>query len=97
MCAWGEALKGASLAGSGTLGSMIGARGCVIRPTTPEAGALADFYIVVVWQGIAPSNEPPANSLATTCFSGSGRGFGEGLRRGLTLRVLVPQLASTSP
>lgn len=97
LCAWGEALKGASLAGSGTLGGMIGARGCVIRPDTPQAGALADFYIVVVWQGIAPSNEPPASSLASACFSGTGRGFGDGLRRGLTLRVLVPQLASTSP
>lgn len=97
MCSWGEALQGASLAGSSTLGGMIGARGCVIRPASPQAGALADFYVVVVWQGIAPSNEPPATSLASTCFSGTGLGFADGLRRGLTLRVLVPKLASTSP
>ena len=97
MCAWGDALRGASLAGTSTLGGMIGARGCVIRPATPQAGALADFYVVVVWQGIAPSNEPPATSLASTCFSGGGQGFADGLRRGLTLRVLVPQLAATTP
>ena len=97
MCAWGEALRGASLAGTNTLGGMIGARGCVIRPASPQAGALADFYVVVVWQGISPSNEPPAASLASTCFSGNGLGFGDGLRRGLALRVLVPQLASTTP
>ena len=97
ICAWGDALRGASLAGSGTLGGMVGARGCVIRPASPQAGALADFYVAVVWQGIAPSNEPPANSMAATCFSGGGLGFGDGLRRGLSLRVLVPQLASTSP
>lgn len=51
LCLWGQALKGAAETSAGSqVGAMIGARGCLINVNPPTDFALADFFIVVVWQ-----------------------------------------------
>lgn len=95
-CQWGQALEGAAeqaVAASGpvNIGAMLGARGCLMRVEPPTQDALADFYIVVVWQGVVAGTEPPDAAPAGRCAADTD--FGAGLRRGLSLRVLVPDLA----
>lgn len=90
-CSWGSDLRGvAEKEGANAVGAMVGARGCVIRVNPPSSNALADFYVVIVWQGIVERAEPAANSPAGQCASGVN--FGTGLRRGVSFRVLVPDL-----
>jgi type IV pilus assembly protein PilV len=90
-CEWAKQLLGSSAQeGATNVGAMIGARGCLIRMEPPENNALADFYIVIVWQGVARGSEPPDASPATRCANGVD--FGDGLRRGMSVRVLVPNL-----
>lgn len=90
-CTWGADLQGvAAKEGSSAVGSMLGARGCIIQLNPPQQNALADLYVVVVWQGVGKSSEPFADSPAGQCASGVN--FGEGLRRGISVRVLVPDL-----
>ena len=95
MCQWGQALQGAAAQeGTTKVGAMIGARGCLIRVDPPEGNALADIYITVVWEGKSPSAEPAANSAAAKCASDVT--FGTKLRRGISVRVLVPNLIKES-
>lgn len=96
LCAWGNALTGAlEVDGSGSaVGAMIGARGCLIRPTTPEVNALADLYVVIVWQGITEGVALPAGALTSLCAADD---IPVNLRRGVVLRVLLPRLLSTLP
>ena len=94
-CSWGLDLQGvAEKEGSTAVGAMLGARGCIIRFEHAQQNALADLYIVVVWQGIAKRAEPLADSAMAACASGVD--FGTGLRRGVSVRVLVPDLQKTS-
>ncbi|MEN9544001.1 MAG: type pilus assembly protein PilV [Pseudomonadota bacterium] len=94
-CQWGELLlgKGETL-GSGAalteVGAMIGARGCVIASSAPTDGAVGEYFVVVVWQGLQPSVDPASGSPAATCASTVN--YGSGLRRGVVTRVLVPKL-----
>lgn len=95
MCQWGQALQGAAaLEGSSKVGAMIGARGCLIRVDPAEGNALADIYVTVVWQGKSKSAEPDPDSSAGKCASDVD--FGVGLRRGVSVRVLVPNLTKSS-
>lgn len=91
-CQWGRALSGA--ADGSTAGTMVGARGCVMRVVPANAGAIADVYVVVVWQGTSPGSEPPVDSPAGECANAGATpaGFGAGLRRGVSVRVLMPDL-----
>jgi type IV pilus assembly protein PilV len=95
LCEWGTALQGAAMKeAGGNVAAMVGARGCLVRLEPPQSGALADYYIVVVWQGIVPGAEPPDDSPAgkNGCAPNSVVQFGAGLRRGISMRVLVPNL-----
>ena len=97
MCQWAQALQGsASLDGSTKVGAMVGARGCLIRVEPPENNAVADIYITIVWQGKSPGAEPNADSPAGKNFCAKDVDFGTGLRRGITVRVLVPNLTKTT-
>jgi type IV pilus assembly protein PilV len=87
-CTWGRTLQGA--ADGSSVGVVAGARGCLMRVVPANASALADVYIVVVWQGTDPSSEPPAASPAGQCASGID--FGAGRKRGVSMRVLIPDL-----
>jgi type IV pilus assembly protein PilV len=90
-CAWGRDLQGAAMTDSaGPVGAMVGARGCLIRVEPPQQNALADLYVVIVWQGIEQRNDPAADSPAGRCASDVD--FGPGQRRGISMRVLVPDL-----
>jgi type IV pilus assembly protein PilV len=90
-CIWGRDLQGvAEKEGGNAVGAMVGARGCIIRMEPPQLNALADLYIVVVWQGVGKRAEPLAGSAAAECASNVA--FGTGLRRGVSIRVLVPDL-----
>ena len=90
-CAWGRDLQGAAVRDStGAIGAMVGARGCLIRVEPPQQNALADLYVVIVWQGIEPRTDPAAGSPAARCASDID--FGPGQRRGISVRVLVPDL-----
>jgi type IV pilus assembly protein PilV len=90
-CQWALQLIGsAAQEGATNVGAMIGARGCLLRMNPPENNAVADFYIVVVWQGITKGSEPPADSPSGQCASDVA--YGVGLRRGMSVRVLVPHL-----
>ncbi len=91
LCSWAQDLQGvAEKDGARAVGAMVGARGCVIRVNPPQQNALADFYVVIVWEGMVPRAEPAADSPAGRCASAVD--FGAGLRRGVSLRVLVPDL-----
>ena len=95
-CSWGRDLQGvAQKEGDNAVGAMVGARGCVMQVNPPNLNALADLYIVVVWQGIGVRAEPPADSPSGECASDVN--FGSGLRRGLSVRVLVPDLKKSTP
>lgn len=96
LCEWSRSLEGAAaVEGGSKVGAMIGARGCLIRVEPPQANALADVFLVVVWQGLQAGAEPPADSPAGANSCASGVDFGAGLRRGISLRVLVPDLKLT--
>ena len=95
-CQWAQALLGAAATdGSGNVGAMLGARGCLIRIEPPQANALADFYVAIVWQGVAAGAEPPDDAPAGKNFCASDVDFGAGLRRGVSTRVMVPDLVKT--
>jgi type IV pilus assembly protein PilV len=94
-CEWAQALLGvAAKDGASNVGAMIGARGCVIRVEPPNNNALADLYVVVVWQALRPGTEPPAGTPASDCSSAEP--FGAGLRRGVSVRVMVPDLSKAT-
>lgn len=91
LCLWGQALKGAAETSAGSqVGAMIGARGCLINVIPPTDFALADFFIVVVWQGLTPTADPDAGTPAALCASGVN--FGTDLRRAVVTRVMIPKL-----
>ena len=84
-------LQGVAMSDSaGAIGAMVGARGCLIRIEPPQQNALADLYVVIVWQGIETRTDPAADSPAGRCASDVD--FGTGQRRGISMRVLVPDL-----
>lgn len=93
LCKWGQLLRGsAAKEGTTEVGAMIGARGCLIRVNPPQLGAVADIFVVVVWQGLAAGNDPPDDALTGKNHCANSVDFGTGLRRGIALRVLVPDL-----
>ena len=92
LCAWSASLVGATESIGGTCnvstgqncaGSMIDARGCITNPAT-------DVYLIqVVWQGLSPTDAPPAS---VACGSGS---YGaEEQRRAVTSVVQIGNLAA---
>jgi type IV pilus assembly protein PilV len=91
VCTWGQELLGSSVKeGANSIGAMVGARGCLVPVVPPQQNALADVYVVVVWQGIEARAEPPAASATGRCASAVD--YGPGLRRGVSVRVMVPDL-----
>lgn len=92
LCQWSEALVGASeqLSDGRDAGAMTGGRGCVLARAAPADNAVSEFFVVVVWQGFTATRDPEANTPAVACAAGAN--YGSGLRRAVTLRVLVPKL-----
>ncbi|HET9646331.1 MAG TPA: type IV pilus modification protein PilV [Burkholderiaceae bacterium] len=99
VCQWGLALQGSNeKEGASNVGAMIGARGCLLSNDTSLSGALADFYVVVVWQATSAGTEPSGMVSGEPASPGSqcasAFAFGSGLRRAVTVRVMVPNLVS---
>ncbi|WP_140632784.1 type IV pilus modification protein PilV [Methylibium rhizosphaerae] len=94
VCQWSDVLLGAaetlSAAPATQVGAMIGARGCVMALPAPTNSAVSEFFVVVVWQGLNPSEGPDDGTPAAVCAQDVD--FGRGLRRYATARVLVPKL-----
>jgi type IV pilus assembly protein PilV len=91
VCSWGRDLQGvADIDDGNAVGAMVGARGCLMQVNPPQLNALADLYVVIVWQGISSRTEPADDSPAAQCAAGVD--FGSGMRRGVSVRVLVPDL-----
>jgi type IV pilus assembly protein PilV len=95
MCQWALAVQGASEGTSA--GAVLGARGCLMRMDTTTSGAIADFYIVAVWRGVTVGAEPLGTQAGETATPASkcasAVSFGTGLRRGVSVRVMVPALS----
>lgn len=90
-CQWALAVTGAAETVAGSkAGAMLGARGCIISVAPSQLNALAEFYLVVVWQGLVATADPDAGSHAANCASSIA--FGSGLRRATVTRVLIPKL-----
>jgi len=80
LCAWNDALLGASeTSGGGNVGAMIGARGCITTPATHT------YLIQIVWQGLTPSAAPPS----TVACGATLYGANDDLRRAVTTVVQV--------
>lgn len=100
-CLWGQALQGAAVKeGLNNVGAMVGARGCLLRVEPANNNALADIYVVIVWQALKAGTEPlgmvagEEASAASQCASAVA--FGTGLRRGVSVRLMVPNLTKLS-
>lgn len=85
VCVWSQALKGASTKqGSLSVGSMIGARGC-IETVSGSATSQQVVRVTVVWQGLSPTVAP-----ASTCGKDS---YGDDrLRRAVSVDVTLAYL-----
>ncbi|MFZ3155337.1 type IV pilus modification protein PilV [Pseudomonas sp.] len=83
---WNEALRGVGISGSGgtSLGSMIGARGC-IENISGGGTAPRVIRITVAWQGMTPTAAP-----AQTC--GQNQFGDDSLRRAISLDVTLAYL-----
>ena len=92
-CAWSAALIGAAettgtcdiSTGANCVGAMIGARGCI-----SELDAATKIYLIeVAWQGLSPTDAPPAS---VTC--GANEYGAEEFRRAITTVVQIGDLGT---
>jgi type IV pilus assembly protein PilV len=89
LCEWNNALLGASeSSGGGSVGAMIGARGCI---TNTVATMPYEFVVAVAWQGLTPTSTP----TVSTCGQGS-YGANDAYRRVLATRVVFSCLQNAS-
>lgn len=93
LCDWSMALKGAAeLRAGARTGAMLGARGCLIRVNPVSvSGAIAEFHVVVVWQGLSHTADPEPGSPGAACAADVN--FGTGLRRSAVTHLLLPSLS----
>lgn len=90
LCLWDQALRGIAEKIQGNdVGAMLGARGCILKTENPTS-AEADYFVVIVWQGISPTFDPPDETPGSACAPD--QDFGAGLRRAIVTRVLIPKL-----
>jgi len=81
LCEWNNLLAGAAATSGGArMGSMIGARGCIVNDV---AVMPRRFTVAVVWQGMTPTVAPGG----TTC--GSGQYGDDRKRRAIVAKIVV--------
>lgn len=85
---WCNALMGAAetaQSGAVSVGTMIGARGCITQLSIPASGVATQYVIAVAWQGLSKT-AAPSNSC------GSGQYGDDAMRRVVALPVNVADL-----
>lgn len=92
VCEWSEAMRGtAETTDAGvSIAAPMGMRGCIIAVDSEVPGALQEFFVVGVWQGLTPTGDPLDDTPGAVCASGVN--FGTGLRRSFATRILVPDI-----
>ncbi|ANQ85342.1 type 4 fimbrial biogenesis relatedtransmembrane protein [Azoarcus olearius] len=92
ICEWSEAMRGgAETTDAGvSIAAPIGMRGCILAVDAEVPGALQEFFVVGVWQGLTPTADPPDDTPGALCASDVE--FGAGLRRSFATRILVPDI-----
>lgn len=94
LCEWGNAMDGAGeKKGAANIGAPIGMRGCLIS-IPPTNGALGEFFVVGVWQGLLSTASPPANTPGAQCDPNADFGAAN-RRRAIVTRVLIPKQEGT--
>lgn len=98
VCEWSLALRGqGELKNGQEVGAIPGARGCLITPADPAPNSVAEFFVVVVWRGLAPGPVPPTASPGALCADG--QDFGDTgskettYKRSVSTRVVIPKFA----
>lgn len=86
LCVWSQALKGATVKqGTQSVGSMIGARGC-LETVSGSATSQQVIRVTVVWQGLSPI-VAPASACGKDIYGGDDR-----LRRAVSVDVTLAYL-----
>lgn len=99
ICEWSNSMKGAAESRkesdgiTRSIGAPIGMRGCILAIADPTPNALAEYFVVGVWQGLTPTASPAANTPGANCAPDVD--FGAGQRRAVVTRVLIPKLAAS--
>ncbi len=85
---WCNAIMGVAetQSGAASVGTMIGARGCITQTVAPASGVASQYVIAVAWQGM---NQTAAPSI--TCGTNQ-YGENEALRRVISVPVNVGDL-----
>ena len=84
LCEWSNLLSGSTeLRGSSAIGSMFGARGCIVR----AAGSSDRYVVSVAWQGVLSTGAP-----ADPCGQGDPAFPAEPLRRTVSATVCIALL-----
>lgn len=83
---WCNALLGAAeVQGTGNVGAMIGARGCITQVVAPATGVASQYLIAVAWQGLN-------STAAPTITCGQNQYGSESLRRVVAIPVNIADL-----
>lgn len=86
LCEWSHLLQGAAeLTGTTRVGAMVGARGCVEQ----TAGITNEYRVTVTWQGLAPTNAPPASITCGADLYNGGVCSDDRCRRAVTALVRI--------
>lgn len=88
MSQWCNALMGVAETqiGAASVGTMVGARGCITQATPPAPGVAAQYVIAVAWQGMNKTAVPDIS-----CGAGN-YGANEALRRVVAIPVSFADL-----
>jgi type IV pilus assembly protein PilV len=88
VCEWHNALQGAAeKQGGASIGTLLAGRGCI------TAGAANEYFVVVVWQGLAPTAAPTAAPVLACGLNAYGN---EALRRAVSMRILISTLSTAT-
>lgn len=112
ICDWSNQLNGAAEAasgsscdtssGSGCIGAMLGARGCITydasKELTDSTGAVMSgtgiYTVTVVWQGVAATSPPPSSiTCGQNLYPATGTA-NDALRRAVTATIRIANLNS---
>ena len=90
VCEWSNQLVGAGeAAGTTSVGTLLAGRGCI------TAGGVNEYFVVVVWRGLAATAPPAADPDLSCGLNAYGAG-NEALRRAVSMRLLISTLSTAT-